>query len=173
MRQTGILVSPEVPLEDPPVGGTVEERPPCLELPDPVRGLLRVQLGHSEVVHILTAAHGIGEMHLPVVAVIHVCQSGGNSALGHDGVRLPEQRLTHQTNLDPCGRGGDRGAESCATGADNQHIVLEGLVFAHQILQSVQIPIEHSLTYKSANATENRLIQAHRMWARLKQLEQS
>ena len=44
---------------------------------------------------------------------------------------------------------------------------------SHRILQSVQIPIEHSLTYRSAKGTEKRLAQAHRMWARLRQLEQA
>src|SRR5262249_49616677 len=44
---------------------------------------------------------------------------------------------------------------------------------AHRILQSVQIPIEHSRTEMSAKATEKRLAQAHRMWVRLRQLEQA
>ena len=37
----------------------------------------------------------------------------------------------------------------------------------------VRAAIEHSLTYRSAKGTEKRLAQAHRMWARLRQLEQS
>jgi hypothetical protein len=44
---------------------------------------------------------------------------------------------------------------------------------AHRILQSLQIPMEQSLMYRSARGTEKRLVQAHRMWARLRQLEQS
>ncbi len=43
----------------------------------------------------------------------------------------------------------------------------------HRILQSVQTPIEQSRTYRSANATEKRLVQAQRMCQRLRQLEQS
>ena len=94
--QPGILVPAEVALEDAAVGGAVEQRAPRLQLAHPVRRLLRVQLGHAPVVDVLPAAHGVGEVHLPAVAVVHVGQRRRDPALGHHGVRLPQQRLADE-----------------------------------------------------------------------------
>ena len=66
--QPGVLVAAEVALADPAVGGAVEQRAVGLELPDPLRRLLGVQLGHPRVVEELAAAHGVAEVDLPVVA---------------------------------------------------------------------------------------------------------
>src|SRR4029077_5492353 len=41
------------------------------------------------------------------------------------------------------------------------------------ILQSVHMPIAHKRTYTSENMTDVRLIHAHNMWRRVRQLEQS
>ena len=98
VSQAGILVTPEVALEDPAIGGPVEERSPRLQLPNPIRRLPRVELGHAPVVQVLPTAHRVGEVHLPVVAVVHVPQGGGHTALGHDRVRLAEQRFADQTH---------------------------------------------------------------------------
>src|SRR5437588_728111 len=62
-----VAVAAEVPLEDPPVRGPIEEGPPALQLEDPLRRLLGVQLGHAPVVQHLAAAHGVAEVDLPVV----------------------------------------------------------------------------------------------------------
>ena len=91
-----------------PSGRAVEERAPRLELAHAVGRLLRVQLGHPPVVDVLSAAHGVGEVDLPVVAVVDVGQRGGDAALGHDGVRLAEQRLADQPDRH-CRRGRDGG----------------------------------------------------------------
>ncbi len=97
-----VLVAAEVALKDPAIGGAVEERAPGLELPHAVGRLAGVQFGHAPVVHVLTAAHGIGEVHLPAVAVVDVGERRGNASFGHDGVRLAEQRLAEEPDLHPC-----------------------------------------------------------------------
>ena len=100
VRQPGILVAAEVALENPAVAGSIEHRAPGLQLAHPVGGLARVQLRHAPVVHVLAAAHRVGEVHPPVVPVVHVPQRGGDASLGHHRVRLAEERLAHQPDLD-------------------------------------------------------------------------
>ena len=53
--QPRVLVPAEVTLADLAVLGAVEQRAPGLQLPDPVGGLLGVQLGHPPVVEELAA----------------------------------------------------------------------------------------------------------------------
>ena len=69
----------------------IEERAPRLELAHAVRRFLGVQLGHPPVVDVLAAAHRVGEVHLPAVAIVDVGERRGDAAFGHDGVRLAEQ----------------------------------------------------------------------------------
>ena len=145
VRQPRIFVAAEIALQDPAVGRAVEERAPCLELADAIGRFLGVQLRHAPVVDVLAAAHRVGEMDLPVVAVVDVRESGGDAAFGHHGVRLAEQRLAHQTDLDTRRRRLDRGAQSGAARADDEHVVLVGLV-RQRILQSVRTPIEQRRT---------------------------
>src|SRR6478609_7953918 len=59
--------------------------------------------------------------------------------------------------------------EQRAPSTDHGHRALT----AHRIRQSCQIPIAHSLMYTSENATMIRLIHAHLMCQRFKQLAQS
>ena len=94
--QAGVAVAAEVALEDAAVLGAVEERAPALELVDPVGRLLGVELRHAPVVEHLAAAHGVAEVDLPVVLGPDVAHGGGHAALGHDGVRLAEQRLADE-----------------------------------------------------------------------------
>ena len=143
--QPRILVAAEVALQDAAVGRAIEERAPRLELADAVRRLLRVQLRHAPVVHVLAAAHGVGEMDLPAVAIVDVGQRRRDAALRHDGVRFAEQRLAEEANLHARRRCFDRGPEPCAPGANNEHIVLVSLV-RQRILQSVITPIEQRRT---------------------------
>ena len=100
VREPRILVAAEVALEDPAVVRAVEERAPGLELADAIGRFLGVQLGHPPVVHVLAAAHRVGEMHLPVVAVVDVAERRRHAAFGHDGVRLAQERLAEQPDLD-------------------------------------------------------------------------
>ena len=60
-----VLMATEVPLENPAVGGAVEERAPCLELADPGRRFLGQELRHPPVVEKLPAPHRVAEMHPP------------------------------------------------------------------------------------------------------------
>ena len=123
MREARILVAAEVALEDAPVGRAVEDRSPRLELTHAVRRLLRVQLRHPPVVEILAAAHRVGEMHLPVVAVVDVGERGRDAAFGHHRVRLAEQRFADETDARAGIGGFDRGAQACAAGADDENVV--------------------------------------------------
>ena len=86
--QPRILVPAKIPLQHAAVRRPVEHGPPGLELADPGRRLLRVELRHPPAVQILAAPHRVGEMRLPAVAVIDVRQRHSHSPLGHDRVCL-------------------------------------------------------------------------------------
>ena len=131
VREPGIPVAAEIALQDLPVSRAIEHRAPCLELADAVRRFLRVQLRHPPVVDVLSAAHRVGEVDLPAVAVVHVGERRRDAAFGHDGVGLAEQRLAQQP--DPrAGRGRlDRRAQSGAAGADDEDVILVSFVVHH------------------------------------------
>ena len=93
VRQPRIAVSAEVALENPAVVGAIEQRAPCFELAHAIGRLSGVELGHAPVVDVLAAAHRVGEVHFPAVAIVDVGQGRGNAAFRHDGVRLAEQDL--------------------------------------------------------------------------------
>ena len=59
---------------------------------------------------------------------------------------LPSSDLQIEPDRDAGGRRGDGGAQPGAAGADDQDVVLEGLVVGQRIRQSVQMPIEHRRT---------------------------
>src|SRR5262245_40636488 len=102
--QARIAMAAEVALKDAAILGAVEDGSPFLQFANTVGGLLGVQLGHAPVVYVLSAAHGISEVNLPVVAVIDVGERGGNAALRHDRVRFAEQRFADEPDRD-AGRG--------------------------------------------------------------------
>ena len=89
--EPGVAVAAEVALADQPVRRPVEERAPVLELHDPLGRLLGVELRHPPVVEHLPAAHGVAEVHLPVVLGVEVAHRRGRATLGHHRVRLAEQ----------------------------------------------------------------------------------
>ncbi|SKW80090.1 Uncharacterised protein [Mycobacteroides abscessus subsp. massiliense] len=89
----------EVALADPAILGAIEQRAIGFQFPDPVRGLLGVQLGHPPVVQELAAAHGVTEVHLPAVLVVGIAHRGGATAFGHHGVCLAEQGFTDDRDL--------------------------------------------------------------------------
>ena len=91
VRQARIFVPSEVALENAAVWGAVEERTPCLQLLDPVGRFLRVELGHAPVVDVLAAAHGVGEVNLPVVAVVHIAQAAATPPSAMTVCALPQQ----------------------------------------------------------------------------------
>ncbi len=96
VRESWILVAAEVALQDAAIAGAIHHGAPRLQLANAIRRLLGVQLGHAPVVEVLAAAHGVGEVHAPIVPGVDVGQRSRDAALGHDGVRLAEQRLADE-----------------------------------------------------------------------------
>ena len=127
VREARILVAAEVALQDAAVGGAIEQRAPGLELAHAIGRFLGVELRHPPVVDVLAAAHGVGEVHPPAVAVVDVGERRRDAAFRHHRVRLAEQRLAEQPDLDARRRGFDRRAEPGAAGTDDEHIVLVSL----------------------------------------------
>ena len=107
---------------------------------------LRVQLGHAPVVDVLAAAHRVGEVHPPAVAVVHVGQRGRDAALGHHGVRLAQQRLADRPTVTPAPDAAIA-ARSPAPPAPMTRTSCSKVWYSvREILQSVQMPIEQSRT---------------------------
>ena len=141
VRQARIFVSAEISLQNAAVLRAIENRAPGFEFAHAIRRFPGVQLGHPPVVDVLPAAHRVGEMDLPVVAVVHVGERGGDAAFGHDGVRFAEQTFANHADRDAGRRGFDRRAQTGAAGADDEHVVLECFVVGHaaQRLKKSQI----------------------------------
>ena len=91
MRQARIFMAAKIPLQNPAVLGAIENGAPGLELAHTIGRLPRMQFRHPPIIDVLPAAHGIGEMHSPVVAIVDVGERGCDPALGHDGVRFAEK----------------------------------------------------------------------------------
>ena len=127
--EAGIAMAAEVALQDAAVFGAIEERAPGFEFADAVGRFLGVQFGHAPVVEVLAAAHGVGEVDAPVIAVVDVGERRGDAAFGHHGVGFAEQRLADDADLHAGGGGFDGGAQPRAARADDQHVVGVRLVF--------------------------------------------
>jgi hypothetical protein len=84
-----------------------------------------VQLGHPPVVQELPAAHGVAVVDLPVVVGVDVAHRGGAAALGHDRVRLAEQRLGDDRRALALQARLDRGAQPRTARADDDDVVVE------------------------------------------------
>ena len=122
VAETPVRMRAKSALQDAAVRRPVEDRAVSLQLVHPVRRLLGVQLRHPPVVDQLAASHGVLEVDLPVVVGVDVPQCRGDAALGHDGVRLTEQRLADDGDPRP-GRGGlDRSPQPGAAGADHEDV---------------------------------------------------
>src|SRR5437667_12381658 len=98
MGESRIFVPAKMSLQNPSIFRTIENGAPRFKLADAVRRFLRVQLSHAPLVHILTAAHGIGEVDLPIVALIDISERRRNSALSHHRVRLAQKRFANKPN---------------------------------------------------------------------------
>jgi hypothetical protein len=129
--ETRVAVAAEVALQDAAVGGAVEAGAPRLELAHAVGSLAREELRHAPVVEQLAAAHGVAEVHLPAVARVRGGEGRRHPALGHDRVRLPEQRLAHETDRRARERGLDRRPEPRAAGPYHEHVVDVALEAVH------------------------------------------
>ena len=157
-----VLVAAEVPLEDLAVRRAVEDRAPGFEFADAGRRFLGVELGHPPVVDVLPAAHGVGEVDLPVVAVIDVGERRGDAALGHHGVRLAEQRLADEADGHARGAGLDGGAKPRAAGADHDDVVFVSLVVHRHRARRVN-PAESGDTFGVRRGRTPRCAQMIRM----------
>ena len=121
--QAGIAMPAEIALQNPAVVGAVEERAPGLEFAHALRRFFSVQLSHAPIVEILAAAHRVGEMDPPIVAIIDVRQSSGNAAFGHHSMRFAEQRFANHSYFGAIRSRFDRGAQPGAARADDQHVI--------------------------------------------------
>ncbi len=141
--QARVGVASEVALQDGALGRPVHEGAPFLQLLDPVRCLLGVELRHAPVVEVLPAPHGVGEVDAPVVPAVHVGQGRGDAALRHDRVRLPQQGLAHDAHRGARRRGGDGRPQAGPSRTDDEHVVLVRAVLGHQkSLQSCHTPMD-------------------------------
>ena len=91
VREARIAMAAEIALRNFPFLRAVEHRAPRFQFVDARRRFLRVQFGHAPVVDVLAAAHRVGEMDFPTVAVVHVAHRRRHAALGHDRVRLAQE----------------------------------------------------------------------------------
>ncbi len=130
-----VRVTAERALQDPAVGGPVEDGAPVLELADAVRGLEGVELRHPRIVEELAADHRVAEVDLPRVGRRHVRHGSRHAALGHDRVGLAEQRLADQPDVRAGGLRLDRGAQAGPAGADDEDVVRADLRFRRRGLE--------------------------------------
>lgn len=104
VRQSRIGVSAEVALTDSAIVGAVEQRAVGLQLPDPVRRLLGVQLGHTPVVQELSTAHRVAEVSLPIVLRVGVAHRGRAAASAMTVWALPNRDLHTTATFKPRSR---------------------------------------------------------------------
>ena len=90
-----IFMTAKISLQNPAILRAIENRAPCFEFAHAIGRFLRVQLGHAPVVDVLAAAHGVGEMHFPIVAIIDIGQRRRDPAFRHHGVRFAEKRFAN------------------------------------------------------------------------------
>jgi hypothetical protein len=78
----------------------------------------------ASLVDVLSAAHRVGEVDAPVVAIVDVAHRRRHAALRHHRVGLAEERLADQPHTYSLRRRFDRRPQSRAAGADHDHVVL-------------------------------------------------
>ena len=104
---------------------------------------------HDRIAQVLPAAHRVGEMHFPVIAVIDISHRRRHATFSHHGVRFTKQRFTNHADSHARARGFDRCAQSSTTSADDKHVMFmndKSIRKTHRILQSVQVPLAHIRT---------------------------
>ena len=133
MGETRIFMAAEISLQDATVPGAIENCAPGFKLADAIRRFLGMQFSHPPIVDVLAAAHRIGEMHFPVITIIHIGQRSGDATFSHDGVGFAEKRLTNESNPNS-GRGCfNGGTQPSAPRADYQNIVFARFVIGHGV----------------------------------------
>ena len=132
----------ECPLENRTFVGAVEKSAPLFQFADTVGGFLRVKLRHAPVVQEFSATHGVAEMRLPAVGGVNVGHGSGDAAFGHHGVGFSEQGFADDADARAFRKSFDGGAQPGAAGADDENVVLAGLVASgHRILGSWMAPL--------------------------------
>ena len=121
----------EISLQNAAVAGAIKKRAPSLQFTHAGRRFLSMQLRHSPVIQVLTAAHGVGKVNAPAVPIVHISHRRGYAALGHDGVGFAEKRFRNHRDLYTGGRGLDGSAQTGAPGSYDQNVVLMRDVLAH------------------------------------------
>ena len=120
VRQPRIAMAAEVALQDAAVFRAIEDRAPGFEFAHTLGRFLGVQFRHAPIVQILAAAHGVGEMDAPVVAVVDVAHRRRHAAFGHHGVRFAEQRFADHADFHARAGRFDGSAQTRAARADHQ-----------------------------------------------------
>jgi len=128
----------ESALQNVAILGAVEEGAPLLELAHAGGRFLGMKLGHAPVVEELSAAHGVAKMCFPIVGGVHVGHGRGDAAFGHDGVGFAKKRFADHADGGALGERFERRPQSCAAGADDENVVLAGLVVLWS--QEPQVP---------------------------------
>ena len=131
VREARIFMAAEISLQNPAIFRAIENRAPGLELAHPRRRFPGMQLRHPPIVDVLPAAHRVGEMDLPVVAVVHVGERGGDAAFRHHGVGFAEQAFGNHPDRNAGRRRFDRRAQTGAARADDENVVGESFVVGH------------------------------------------
>jgi hypothetical protein len=90
-----------------------------------------MQFRHAPVIQVLAAAHGVGKVNAPVISIVHIPHRSRHATFRHYGVRLTEKRFRNDRNLHTRSRSFDGGAQTGATCADDQNIVLMRDVLGH------------------------------------------
>ncbi len=129
--QARVPVPAKVSLQNPAVLRPVEERAPCLKFANAFRSFFGMQFGHAPVVEILAAAHRIGKMDSPAIAIVDIGQCRRDAAFGHHGMRFAEQRLANHSHLRAGGSGLNRSAQACPACSNHKYVVGEPLEFRH------------------------------------------
>ena len=131
VSQARIAMPAEIALQNLPVLGAIEHRAPGFEFAHARRRFFRVQFRHAPVVQILAAAHGIGEVNPPAVAIVHVAHRRGHPAFGHHRVGFAQQRFRNHADFHARRRRFNRGAQPRASRTHNQHVEFVLLILRH------------------------------------------
>src|SRR5262249_54757324 len=72
VSESRIAMTAEIALQNSSVRGAIEDGTPRFKFTNAFRRFLCMQFSHSPVVDVLAAAHCVGEMNLPIVAIVDV-----------------------------------------------------------------------------------------------------
>src|SRR5215467_6271142 len=117
VRQTGIPMTAEIPLQDLSIACAIEKGTPGFQFADARRRFLCVQFRHPPLTQILPAAHRVSKVNAPIVAIVDIAHRRGDAPLGHDGVRFAEEGFRNESNSHSGSRSLNRCSQPGATSA--------------------------------------------------------